>query len=370
MEAFFVILVVVILLIRGLAKLGGATRDDQPRPRPHKQSSRPPGNTDVSRGAHQTSASASAKPGEAVQPNVRRPHFGRRKTLPAVQAPPQGPGSETYVRYLIDVLRVGEPAASREAVERLVELGRPALPVLQEAARDPSPFVRERAQQASRRILEALASPGVPEAVPDAIPLPLPARGQERRPALFEKRQPRRRRCPAPPPRADVPVAVDAPVEPEPEPVAVPEPVPAPEAKDEREAAPATPVFVDPSDVEALATVLRAAAAEPGFGGRRDQILEPLRFALVRFTVVVGRVQWTGSFGVSRDYQSGRTVGGRMAEVDLPVAVCLPAARNGYADALKEGDTFAFRGAFASWDGMYDRGKFEGDLLEEPVAQG
>ena len=137
------------------------------------------------------------------------------------------------------------------------------------------------------------------------------------------------------------------------EPASEPEPEPEPAS-----------VVVDPSDVDVLARILKAAAAEPGYGGRRDEILEPLRFAAARFTVVVGRVQWTGSFGISAAYRSGRTVGGTIREVGLPVAVCLPAARNATADALKEGDTFAFVGTFTGWDGMYDRGRFEGDLLE------
>lgn len=349
------VLVAVILLIRWLAKLGGATGGDAPRSRPHKKAGRPPRHPQVSRGASGKSPSAPAKPGKPVSPKVRRPIFGRRTSEPTTAPPlppPQGPGSETYVRYLIDVLRVGEPAASRQAVERLVEIGRPALATLQETARDPSPFVRERVQQASRQILERLALPGAPRSEAheeaDALVLPPPAPAREPRPAVFEKREP----DPAP----------------EPEPVLAepPEPEPEPESSEPPEPEPPSAAAVDWSDVESLATVLRSAAAESGLGGGRDAVLEPLKDQIVHFTVLVDRVQWSGTFGISADYRGGRTVAGKIPEADLPVAVCLPAARNAYADQLKEGATFAFRGVFAGWDGMYDRGKFEGDLVDEP----
>ena len=387
MEAFFVVLVVVILLIRGLAKLGAGS-DEPSRPRAPRRATKPPkkpkvprGPTRVPRGASHKSPSASPKPGQAKTPKLRRPIFGRRKTPEGVEAPPaQAPGSETYVRYLVDVLRVGEPAASRQAVERLVELGRPALPTLQEAARDPSPFVRERVQQASRRILEALAlagqAGGSERLEEQAIPMPPPL-PREPRPALFDRREsepavePEAESTPEPvpepapepvPPRADEPAA-EVPEEPAPD--APPDAPPA-----EAEALPAAPAApVDGSEIEAIAKILTEAAAEPGFGGRRDEILEPLKLVIAHFTVIAGRVQWTGSFGVSEDFRGGRTVSGRMAEVDLPVAVCLPEARNAYADALKDGDAFPFRGVLAAWDAMYDRGKFEGDLLEEPDAE-
>lgn len=371
MKEFFVVLVVVILLIRALAKLG--VKVDVPGGRSRKRATKPPrqakvsrGQTKVPRGATHKSESASAKPGTAKSPRIRLPNLIRNKPTGGapVQPPPlpKADRSETYVRYLLDVLRVGEPAASRHAVEKLVEMGKPALPYLQEASRDPSPFVRERVQQASRRILEGLALAGAPQGgqslEEESIPLPPAPADREPRPALFDKQETQPELPPKPEPT------------PEPQAVAVPEP----EAEREPEPTPepdevAEPVVVDGSDVEALAGVLRAAAAEPSFGGRRDELLEPLSYARARFTVVMARVQWTGAFGVSEDYRGGRTVGGRIQEVDLPVAVCLPKARNAYADALKDGDAFGFGGTFTRWDSMYDRGKFEGDLLEEPVAQ-
>lgn len=342
MEAFLVLLAIFLFVMHVIQK---SAKKKSPTLLRAKTASRPP----------QLPIPPKLVPPKFVPPKIRRPILGRREipptTLPEpppIPLPPAAPplpvpGSvragtaEGYVDHLIDVIRVGEPAATRRAVTRLVEVGRPALPALQEAAHDDSPFVRQQVRAASTRILDRLLLAGDPA---ETVPSPSGVRPDERPEAGKEEEE-------------DVPdalLAEPAAIEPE---VADGETVPAPDLRRE-----------DTLDADALAVILREAEAEPRFGGRRDVVLEPLAGRSVRFALEVVRTQGTGTFDVSEAYRSGRTVAGRIAGTDVTVAVRLPPATNAEVDALRKGGRLAFVGAYTGWDAIYDRAKFEGEIDE------
>jgi hypothetical protein len=349
----FIVLVIVFLLIRGLAKMG---QGQEKRTRPTR--SMPP----------------PTPPPPPPSPPRPKP---RPKPKPAASKFPredEASHSDAYIRYLIDVLRVGQPAASQQAVNRLIEMGRQALPALREAERDPSAFVRERAQQAIEGITGELKLPGTPDAAPAAPPAPEPPpppppplEEEPLRTPEPEREAPRVELPPAPPSVFDTPFGdatdvelpdlPDTDVEAEEEEPA-PEPAPEPETEREEAEVPAA----GPIGLDVLASTLQEAAEQPSFGGNREEILARLAGAAVRFTVRVERTQWTMGLGVPKAFEGGRTVAGHIAGTEVPVAVCLPASSNEVADALKDGEEIAFVGTYLDWDGLYDRGKFAGEI--------
>ena len=238
--------------------------------------------------------------------------------------------------HLIDMLRVGETYATREAVAGLIALGNEALPALRLAIRDPAPYVRHHTERAMREILEnqaevVLDDPSAQSSFPSAFPSPRPSPPPRPKPIPI----PPRERAPSPP-AAPPPPVPDAP--------SVEEPVPA---------------DVPRLDSEAIAGVLREAAQTTGFGGERAEVLAPLGEGNLAFRIVVDEVRRTSAFDASPSHRGGKTLVGRIEDEDVAVAVRLPRAAMTAEEDVPAGVTVVVRGAFVGWDTLYDRANFE-----------